>query len=293
MPTPLTWIRSFEAAARRGSLTMAATELGLTQAAISQHIAALESRLRVQLFQREPRGVSLTGAGAQLYRDVADGLERIDGALSRFGRRENDRLRIVCNASLAVRWLQPRLPVFCRAHPDLSVETRIALWQTDALGVEADVEIFHGTGRPGRTFALPGGELIAVAGVDLLQSESGLEARTPIRIISALGFETMFKAWTGELRERHRRLLRGYEVDSFQTALSMVEAGLGITIVPRLLAQDAIDGSRIVELPPPAQLPKVAYWCELRERSTVAAEAFQYWLAEEAARSAPKTTAVA
>src|SRR5688500_10528045 len=61
---PLVWLRAFEAAARRSSFTLAADELGLTQAAISQQIRALESRLGAALFHRRQRGVILTPEGS-------------------------------------------------------------------------------------------------------------------------------------------------------------------------------------------------------------------------------------
>jgi LysR family glycine cleavage system transcriptional activator len=47
---PLEWIRAFEAAARLGSFTAAAEDLGLTQAAVSQRIGQLEKHLGTPLF---------------------------------------------------------------------------------------------------------------------------------------------------------------------------------------------------------------------------------------------------
>ncbi|TJW71803.1 MAG: LysR family transcriptional regulator, partial [Mesorhizobium sp.] len=61
---PLDWLRSFEAAARLSNFTAAATELGLTQAAVSQHIRFLEERLKTRLFARLARGVALSPEGA-------------------------------------------------------------------------------------------------------------------------------------------------------------------------------------------------------------------------------------
>lgn len=60
---PLNALRAFEAAARGGGFTAAARELGVTPAAVSQHVAALEAHLGVKLFRRLPRGLQLTDAG--------------------------------------------------------------------------------------------------------------------------------------------------------------------------------------------------------------------------------------
>ncbi|HHY50955.1 MAG TPA: LysR family transcriptional regulator, partial [Alphaproteobacteria bacterium] len=59
-PPPLNYIRSFECSARHLSFTDAANELGYTQAAISNHVRALEQYLGRQLFIRYPRSLKLT-----------------------------------------------------------------------------------------------------------------------------------------------------------------------------------------------------------------------------------------
>lgn len=60
---PLEWIRAFEAAARLGSFTAAAEDLGLTQAAVSQRIGHLEKHFGASLFHRRARAISLTVEG--------------------------------------------------------------------------------------------------------------------------------------------------------------------------------------------------------------------------------------
>src|SRR5436305_14824007 len=65
---PLSAIRVFEAAARLLSFTRAAQELGMTQAAVSWQVKALERRLDQPLFRRLPREVALTPAGERMAR---------------------------------------------------------------------------------------------------------------------------------------------------------------------------------------------------------------------------------
>ena len=60
---PLNALRAFEAAARHSSFALAAEELGVTPAAVSQQVKGLEEQLKVELFRRQPRGLSLTNAG--------------------------------------------------------------------------------------------------------------------------------------------------------------------------------------------------------------------------------------
>ena len=63
---PLNALRAFDAAARHLSLTRAAKELSVTHGAVSRQVLALEERLGEQLFERTPRGLTLTPAGRTL-----------------------------------------------------------------------------------------------------------------------------------------------------------------------------------------------------------------------------------
>jgi DNA-binding transcriptional LysR family regulator len=66
-PRELPHLATFARAAERGSFTDAAADLGVTQAAVSQRIAALEQELRVSLFDRRAGRIALTDAGERLY----------------------------------------------------------------------------------------------------------------------------------------------------------------------------------------------------------------------------------
>ena len=65
---PFAWLASFEAVARRGSVTTAAHELNLTQGAVSRHVQKLEQQIGVQLFERDKQRLHLTGSGKILCR---------------------------------------------------------------------------------------------------------------------------------------------------------------------------------------------------------------------------------
>jgi DNA-binding transcriptional LysR family regulator len=74
----LEWYRSFVAVYRVGTVSGAAESLHLTQPAVSQHIAALESTLGTALFQRMPRRMLPTEAGKRLYTRVAAAIEALE-----------------------------------------------------------------------------------------------------------------------------------------------------------------------------------------------------------------------
>lgn len=82
----LDYLRSFSAVYRQGSISRAATVLGLTQPALSRHIQLLESHFSQPLFQRLPRGIIATPAGHDLARLAAPHLDALE-ALVREGLR--------------------------------------------------------------------------------------------------------------------------------------------------------------------------------------------------------------
>ena len=73
----LTSLNAFDACARHGSFTAAASELGVTLGAVSRQIKALENELDCPLFQRHHRGVELTAEGVDLFQVVSSGFQQI------------------------------------------------------------------------------------------------------------------------------------------------------------------------------------------------------------------------
>src|SRR5579859_2368324 len=71
---PLSALRVFEAAARQRSFTRAAEELGVTQAAVSWQVKALETRLEQVLFLRRRKEVALTAPGERLARAATEAM---------------------------------------------------------------------------------------------------------------------------------------------------------------------------------------------------------------------------
>ena len=107
---PLRELQAFEVAARLLSFRKAAEELSVTPTAISHQIRLLEDYCGQSLFQRQPRPMRLTPAGAQLLPVVRDAFLSISDELSRLtpGSRIGH-LRVTTTSAFAARWLLPRL----------------------------------------------------------------------------------------------------------------------------------------------------------------------------------------
>lgn len=115
-------LKAFEVAARSRSLTRAAREMRVTQAAISRHVRTLEEYLEVRLFNRGSRSVQLTPEGARLFASITSAFSEIEQAVSVASRRgRRDVLSVRTNATVAQQWLIPRLASFHAQYPNIEV----------------------------------------------------------------------------------------------------------------------------------------------------------------------------
>src|SRR3954451_12627654 len=140
---PLTELRAFEAAARFRSFKAAATELGVTPTAVSHQIRLLEAYCGQTLFRRQPRPITLTWAGEQLFPVIRDGLENFADALNfvRGGKATEARLRVTTTNAFAARWLVPRLPKGRKAHARIRLEILSSDEVLNLKNGEADISI--------------------------------------------------------------------------------------------------------------------------------------------------------
>lgn len=117
----LTALVTLEAVLRRKSFTTAATELGVTQAAVSRQIALLEEEFGQPLFVRKHRAIEPTAAcvslGATLAKSFADIAESVEAIQSH----SQDVVTIGATVAFSSFWLLPRLAEFRRANPGILV----------------------------------------------------------------------------------------------------------------------------------------------------------------------------
>jgi LysR family glycine cleavage system transcriptional activator len=144
---PLSAIRVFEAAARLGSFTRAAEELGMTQAAVSWQVKALERRLDQPLFRRLPREVALTPAGERLARGASEAMTALRSAVSDLTDSGEGVLSITTLQTFATQWLASRLGAFQVAHPRIAVRLEADGRLVDLTREPFDVAIRGGRGN--------------------------------------------------------------------------------------------------------------------------------------------------
>lgn len=145
---PLDTLIAFEAVARNGSFTHAASELYLTQSAVSKQIRLLEDHLGATLFERRARGIELTAAGSDFKAIVEPMLERLLANVIRLKNGHGSRnVSVICTHAVAQYWLFPRLLRFNAAHPELTVNIHASNEISESVIADYDFGILYGHGQ--------------------------------------------------------------------------------------------------------------------------------------------------
>ena len=143
---PLAAVRVFEAAARHENFTLAAAELGMTQAAVSYQVRLLEERLGVPLFIRSRQRVTLSDAGRRAAPLVGAALDGISDAFASLVDADEGVLTISTHQTFATNWLAPRLGAFQVARPELAVRLQTDSRIVDFARDDVDVAVRMGSG---------------------------------------------------------------------------------------------------------------------------------------------------
>ena len=119
---PLNALRALEAAVRHESFAKAADELGVTPAAVSHQIKALEQWLGTPIFVRHAQGLHLTDSARAALPALSGAFDALGHAVRELrSRSPNTQLNIAALPSIAQLWLAPQLPALRRAFPELQL----------------------------------------------------------------------------------------------------------------------------------------------------------------------------
>lgn len=141
-------LQYFVSAAQLRSFSRAARALDVSVPAVTKGVNVLERHLGVALFERSPRGLSLTPQGAaylESARPVLQQIDEADAAVRRSDRRAEGTVVVVATQVLARLALAPALPRFLATHPRMAVDLRDNLGQSSAQALE-DVDVIVALG---------------------------------------------------------------------------------------------------------------------------------------------------
>ena len=296
----LTGLRVLREVAARGSFTAAAEALRYTQSAVSRQVAALESAAGRPLFERGPRGVTLTPAGDALLRHASTVLDEVDAArreLEGLTAAATGRLRVgafptalaalVPRALAGLRRDRPGVDVSLREGSTPSQLRRVAAGSTDV----AAVGVLPGS-RPSRDRRialehLADDPLLVAVGpdhrfarrrsveIEELSSESWIAA-------SLKADDTLLGAWRwAEWTPRVEFVVR-----EWTAKLGLVAANLGVTLVPGLAASAVRSDVHLVRIRSERQASRTVMIATRAKAQGSEASAFAERLHETAARLA-------
>jgi LysR family glycine cleavage system transcriptional activator len=294
---PLNALRAFEAAARTESFVRAGDELAVTPAAISQQVKQLEAILGVTLFQRGPRGLTLTHDGAAYVPALTAAFDGIVKATEQIRRRGiAGSVRITTLSSLAARWLLPRLPKLRLTNPELDIDVHTSVENVDLRRLDIDMAIRYGAGRwPGlRSDLLMEEEVFPVCAPSLLEGPKPL--RTPADLVhhillhdrsaSQADLWLTWPKWLEYFGLADRiGAVRGPGFTDSHMLLQSAENGEGVAIGRTRIVADALRSGKLVR-PFPVRLPADRAYhivCLPERHDAPGIRAVREWLLAEAA----------
>jgi DNA-binding transcriptional LysR family regulator len=304
----LSSLRFFEAAARLQSFKRAAAELNVTPSAVSHGIVGLEEALGVELFVREPRGLSLTREGklylpyiAEAFALIAIGTQRLPD------RRANRTIAVSCAPTLAMRWFVPRLARFREGWPNVNVtvDTSRRLVGFPADGFDFALRLSRGPIAGATCDRLFGERLVPVcspAYLKMLSRRTGenTAALPDLRRATLIHVDTAsadWQTWIDGAGAQAGAVANyadidasgGLRFDTVQLALEAAAGGLGVAIGRLPLADADLAAHTLVAASAHIVAAEPAYWLVSAHATDERPEmlAFRQWLLAEAALVEP------
>ena len=242
---------AFEAAAHRGSFTLAGKDLSVSQSAVSHQVLGLEQALDVSLFLRLPRQLVLTNAGRSLLARVGPALDMVEAAMLELAssKGEGGTLELGVVPTFATKWLIPRMPSFLKAYPQvtLNLSTRLRPFDFSLTGLDAAIH-YGRPDWPGTDSEYLMGEDSVVVCSPALMKEKQLQQPADVFGFTLIHQSTRQHAWRDWLRlagiDDAQGASTGPKYELFSMIAQAVKAGLGLAVLPRfLVADDIADGS--------------------------------------------------
>jgi LysR family glycine cleavage system transcriptional activator len=251
-----TALKCFEASVRHLSFTKASEELHLTQSAVSRQIRNLEEFLSRDLFIRLNKRLVLTGTGAAYYKEVVPLLDGMENACLRMLHREDEKTTLTISSlpTLASYWLMPRLAEFQISHPQFQIKVR-SLDDAAKIDPESiDIILHYGGDHWPRAVShqLMRENMIAVCSPDLLTRIGGPKLKKwkveDITDFPFLHLSSRINAWPDWMVAQGLEggSFSGTSFAHFHMVLEAAKNGMGIAILPNILAERSLQTGELV-----------------------------------------------
>ncbi len=267
---PLNALRAFEAAARHLSVTEAAEELYVTQAAVSQQIKSLESFLDSKLFIRRNRKLVLTDVGANYFADIKDVFETIlDATEAVISQQNTGSMTVGVPPSFAIQWLVPRLNLFAQQYPDIDVRIKAVDLDEGLLTEGVDVAVYLGSGNwKGLTaYKLHTEFLAPVCAPNIINKNKPLDTFEDLRKHTLLHDKSRkyWRLWGQKMGPKDLDVRHGPIFSHSSMVLQAAVLGQGVALGHSVLARPEIEAGRLIQPFKEKLITKDAYYIVCRE----------------------------
>jgi len=266
---PLTALTAFEAAARLSSFTRAATELGVTQAAVSRQIHLLEEDFGFPLFRRLHRKIELTEKGRLLSAAAGDAFNLIADTVAELrSESADDELAISATISFSHFWLLPRIAAFSRAHPEIKLRIITQDARTSIEASDVDLAIRYGTGTwpDGQAELLFEDEVFPICSADYLVTADPICTVDDLVGHPLISSDTDDPTWTGwdewlaAFFVKAPKKAGGLRCSFYTEAIYAALNGQGIALGWNRLVGDLIKQTRLVRVTEASIRTRAAYF---------------------------------
>jgi LysR family transcriptional regulator, glycine cleavage system transcriptional activator len=284
---PLSLLQQFVQVARLGNLSRAATQANLTVSALSHQMRQLEERLERRLFERGPRGVTLTVEGSNLLEAVGEHFDGIEHAMSRYRGRRHEAITVSASAGIISSWLMPRLPTLLAAHPELelNLQTGSALVNFDREAVDAAIRYGKGEWEGLRSERLFGEWIAPVAAPSFVARMTDMNP-ADLSAWPLIGDPNSNNRWNDWFEKYGGKPPQRYvaQVDTVDALKQAALEGLGVALGRMVTCKSLIDAGRLVMLGDRYMIAKEAYYVVHPPRSDDhrGVNTFRDWLLAQA-----------
>ena len=237
---PLNAIHAFLVTARHLNLTRAASELCITQGAVSRKIAALESWLGFALFERHARGLRLTQQGEALLPELQQGFTLLVNATEKASR-SNASIRLKA-PTCAMRWLVPRLVALEQQRPEIHVALTTTLDHGPQLE-NFDAAIVFGSPPTGAIKLFD--ERLTPVLASSVTPPNQLEALAKFTFLHPTNDTRDWQLWLAD-QGAALPMARNQHFATMDLAISAAIQGFGVTVADVTLVQNDVAHGRLI-----------------------------------------------
>lgn len=284
---PLNALCAFEASARHLNFTRAASELCVTQGAVSQQVRMLEDRLGIMLFKRLPRGLEMTDEAYALLSVLTDAFGKIEHVFQQLeSRNYSEVISVAAVGTFAVGWLLPRLETFKQLHPLIEVRVRTHNNVVNLATEGLDFAIRFGEGL----WPLTRNKMLCPAPLTVLCSpETAKRLQSP----SDLYHENLYRSYRDDEWDNWFLAaglspvkITGAIFDSSRLMIETIIQVGGVALAPATMFTRELDNGLLIR-PFNIEIDMGNYWLTSLKSKPMspAMEIFQQWILKEAKRS--------